>query len=173
VTSDEQWKSPIFNLSSRSARSLWAKTRSLRAGQLRGVHNAGVNQLINDDDVILAEQRGDGAQRRGVAGGKSQRGFGRFESGERFLQFVKRRQRAAIRRDAPAPAPNFSTAPTAGRFQRRMIGEAEIVGGGKIEKPICRRLLRCAPCAESTRRSSRNRFCSRQPAKRRLSFVGQ
>ena len=106
----------------------------LRAGQLRGVHNAGVNQLINDDDVILAEQRGDGAERRGVAGGKSQRGFGRFESGERFLQFVKRRQRAANQTRRARARAKFLHGADSRRFQRRMIGEAEIVVGGKIEK---------------------------------------
>ncbi len=31
----------------------------------------------------------------GVAGGKSERGFGAFESGERFFQFMMRRERTA------------------------------------------------------------------------------
>ena len=66
-----------------------------RAGKSGGVHDAGVNQLVEDDDVVLAEQRGDGAEGGGVAGGKSQRGFGVLEGGECFFQFVKRRERAA------------------------------------------------------------------------------
>ena len=65
------------------------------AGKPRGIHDAGVNQFINDDDVILAEQGADGADGRGIAGGKYQRGFGAFECGQRFFQFMKRRQRAA------------------------------------------------------------------------------
>ena len=51
------------------------KDAEFRAAQTRGIHDAGVNQFINNDDVVLAEQRGDGAERGGVAGGKCQRGL--------------------------------------------------------------------------------------------------
>src|ERR1035437_3731310 len=59
------------------------------AGKFGGVHDAGMNQFINDDNVVLADERSDGAERGGVAGGKSQCGLGFFEGSEDFFQFVK------------------------------------------------------------------------------------
>ena len=66
------------------------KDTKFRAGKFGGVHNASVNQLVENDDVTLADQCGDGAERCGIAGGKSQRGFRFFEGSERFFQFVER-----------------------------------------------------------------------------------
>ena len=65
------------------------------AREFGGVHDAGMNEFIEDEDVVLAHQRGNGAERRGVTGRKGQRGFGAFEGGERFLQFVEWCERTA------------------------------------------------------------------------------
>ena len=123
-----------FNLSSRSFRSLWAKTRSFAPHKPRGVHDAGVNQFVNDDDVVLADQGANGAEGGGVAGGKGQRGFGAFEAGERFLQFMKRRERAANQPRRAGARAKFFNGLDRGLFQSRMVGEAEIIVGRKIEK---------------------------------------
>jgi len=40
------------------------KHAQFRTRETRTVHNAGMNQLIDDDDIILAEQRADGPNRR-------------------------------------------------------------------------------------------------------------
>ena len=62
------------------------------AGKAGGVHDAGVNQLVENDDVVLANERGDGAERGGVAGGECERSLCSFEVGERFFKFMKRRE---------------------------------------------------------------------------------
>ena len=43
-------------MSSRSLRSLWAKTRSLAPGKPGGVNDAGVDELVEDEDVVLADR---------------------------------------------------------------------------------------------------------------------
>ncbi len=68
------------------------KNPELRAGQLRGVHDAGVDKLVEDDDIAFAQQRANGSEGGRVAGGKSQCGFGALEIGQRFLQFMKWRE---------------------------------------------------------------------------------
>ena len=136
-----------------------------RAAEPRGVHDAGVDQFVEHDDVILAEQRADGADGRGVAGGETQRGFGVFEGGERFLQFVKRRERAANQARGAGAGAEFFDGLDGGFFQNRIIGEAEIIVGRKIEQGLAAD-FDARPCGESTRRSSRNRFCSRRVASR-------
>jgi hypothetical protein len=52
------------------------KNADFGADKPRGVHDAGMNEFVENDDVVLAEQRANGADRRRVTGGKSQRGFG-------------------------------------------------------------------------------------------------
>jgi len=62
------------------------------ATQAGGVHDAGVNQLINDDRVILAKQGADGADGGRVAAGKAQRRLSSLEGGKNLLQIMVRRQ---------------------------------------------------------------------------------
>ena len=66
-----------------------------RPAEPRGVHEAGVNKLVEDDDVVVAEQGADRAGGGGIAGGKTERRFDSLESSERLLQFVMRRERTA------------------------------------------------------------------------------
>ncbi len=68
------------------------KHPQLGARQPGGVHDAGMDQFVEDEDVVLAGQRGNGAQRGGVARGERQRGFGRLERSERRLQLMKNAQ---------------------------------------------------------------------------------
>ena len=80
------------------------------AAKPRSIHNAGVNEFVENNDVVFAEQCADGSKRRGIAGRESERGFGVFEGGKRFLKFVMRRQRTANQPRRTRPAPNFLTA---------------------------------------------------------------
>ena len=65
-----------------------AEDAQLGAAEPGGIHDAGMHQFIQDDDVILVQQCADRADGRGVAGGKAERGLGAFEGGERFFQFA-------------------------------------------------------------------------------------
>src|ERR1019366_330155 len=73
-------------------------------------------------------------ERGGVAGGKSERGLGFFEGGERFFQFVKRRERAADESRCAGAGAEFFNGANRSFLQRWMIGEAEVIVGGEIEK---------------------------------------
>jgi hypothetical protein len=77
----------------------YAKSCAAQAG---GVHNAGVDELIQDDEVVLAEQGADGADGRRVAGGEAEGRFGALERRERLIQFVVGRG-GRIRRRPAAP----------------------------------------------------------------------
>ena len=67
----------------------------LGPAKTRGIHNAGVHELICYDHVLLAEQRADRAEGGGVASGKTQGRGCALESGDSFLQFMMGRERTA------------------------------------------------------------------------------
>src|SRR5712691_11666315 len=104
-----------------------SKDTNLCAAKTRAIHQAGVNQLVENDDVLFAEQCADRANRRGVAGGKTNRSFGAFEGGKELFKLVVWTKGATDQtRSAGAGAIPF------GRFdgsslQGRVVGEAEIV----------------------------------------------
>ena len=67
----------------------------------RGIDDAGVDQLIDRDDIIAVEERADDAGGGGITGGKGQRGLGAFEGGQSFLQDMMRSQRTAQQAGRP------------------------------------------------------------------------
>jgi hypothetical protein len=69
------------------------KDAEFRAAQAGGVDDRSVNEFVEHDRVAAFHQRGDGSEGGGVTAGKTQRGFGAFEIGEDFLEFVMRRER--------------------------------------------------------------------------------
>ena len=58
------------------------KDAELGAGKPGGVHDAGVDQLVENDDVAFVNNCGDGAEGGGVTGGKGQRGLGLLKRGQ-------------------------------------------------------------------------------------------
>ena len=105
-----------------------------RAGEARGVNDARVDQFIEHDDVVLADKCADDAEGGGVAGRKGKRGLGMLKRGERFFQFVVTRKRTA---DQPGRARAGAEAPHSldgGFVQARMVGESEVIVGGKVEQ---------------------------------------
>jgi hypothetical protein len=66
-----------------------------RAAELRAVDQRGVGELVENDDVVLAEQRAERADRRRVAGGKAQRRFRALELREFLLELDVWSERAA------------------------------------------------------------------------------
>ena len=95
-----------------------------------------MNKFVENDDVILGHQRGDGAERRRVAGRKGQRGFGAFEGGEGFLEFMKRRERTADEPGRARARAKLFDGFDRGFLQSGMIGETEIIVRGEIEKGL-------------------------------------
>ena len=66
-----------------------------RAGQSGGVDEAGVRELVEDDEIRLADDGGDHAERGGEAGGEGERRFRLLGCGKRVFQQLVRRQRPA------------------------------------------------------------------------------
>ena len=66
-----------------------------RAAQSRGIDERGVTKLVEDNGIILAHQRRNGAERDGVAAGETQRGLRAFEARDFILQLFMWCERAA------------------------------------------------------------------------------
>ena len=103
------------------------KDAQLCAAQARGVHDAGVNELVEDDDVIFAQQGADGSDGGGIAGGETQRGFGAFEIGEGFFKFVVRGERTANQPGRAGTSAEFFNSLDRRLFQNRIVGETKII----------------------------------------------
>ena len=104
------------------------------AAQFCGIDNRGVNQFVDDDDVVFVGERANRSERGGVTGGKNQRGFGLFELSERLLEFVVRRERAANQPLRAGACAEFFNRLHRGFFEQRVIGQAEIIVGRKIQE---------------------------------------
>ena len=110
------------------------KNAELCVREPRPVHDARMHQLVQDDDVVLARERRDGADGGGVTAAEGQGGRGALVIGQCLFQHMERRQRAADEpRRARARAMGFHGL-DGGFLQRRMIGEAEVIIGGKIQQ---------------------------------------
>ncbi len=72
-----------------------AKHAELRAAEPRGVHDASMHQLIEDDEVLFAQESANGADGGRVAGGEAQGGLHALEGRQRFVQRAVGRERAA------------------------------------------------------------------------------
>ena len=59
-------------------------------GQAGAVHERSVDQFVQDDNVVFAEEGADGAQGGGVTGGKTDGSLRAFEAGNGLLQFLVR-----------------------------------------------------------------------------------
>ena len=140
----------------------------LGAGEAGGIHDAGMDQLVQDDDVVLAQQGADGAEGSGVAGGEAEGGLGALEGGERFVQFVMGRQRTADEaRSARAGTVAFHGFD--GRlFQGRVVGQAKVIVRGEIEQGPAPD-LDAGDWANPRGAVRANRPCSRRAARRWVS----
>ncbi len=97
------------------------------AAEPGGVHNAGVNKLVEDDDVIFAQQGADGSGGGGIAGGETQRGFGAFEIGEGFFKFVVRCERTANQPGRAGTSAESFNGLDCRFLQNRIVGETKII----------------------------------------------
>ena len=105
----------------------------LRAAETSAIDDAGVDELIDDDDVVLVEQGRDGAEGGGVAAGETQRSFGGFECGERFFEFAMRRERAADESGRAGARTEIARGVRGGFRKRGFVGEAEVIVRREVE----------------------------------------
>src|ERR1051326_7827783 len=96
-----------------------------RATKTRGIDDAGVDEFVSNDDVLLVEQGANGAEGSGVAGGKTERGFDALEGGQGFLQFVMRRERTANEPRCAGAGAEVVHSLLGGLFEGGMVGQAD------------------------------------------------
>ena len=145
----------------------------LRHSSFCSIYDAGVDEFVQDDDVFFAKQRADSALRRGEAGGKSESGFGLFELGEGSFQFMERSEGAADQTGCAGACAEFFDGVNGGFFESVVIGQAEVIVGREVEERFAVHFYAWGDCDESTRRSSRNRFCSRRLVRRWLNSASK
>src|SRR5258705_7391962 len=96
----------------------------LGAAETRGIHDAGMDQFINDDDILLAQECTDRSHSGGISAGETYRGCCAFECGESFIQLLMRGERPA---DQPRSAGSNAIALDGfegGGFQRGVVRQA-------------------------------------------------
>ena len=103
------------------------KQAELGAGKPRGVNDRGVDELVKDDDVVLADERGDGAEGGGIAGGKGEGGFSGLELGEGRLQLVMWRQRPADEPGGAGAGAKLAHGTARGFLDRGMGRKAQVI----------------------------------------------
>ena len=109
------------------------KNLDRRAAQTRPVDDAGVIELVGNDDVLLGEDRGDGARVCGEATLKYDRSFRFLEFGQPSLELHMNRHRAGDGADRSG-----SDAPPLERvecllLEPRVCRQAQIVVGRQID----------------------------------------
>ena len=105
------------------------------AGKPRGIDNRCMDQLIEDEDVFLADQRGDRTERGGVAGRKGKRGFGGIELSQGRLELVVGRHGTADEPRGAGAGAKVAHGPPHGFLEGGMSGEAQVVVRREVQKP--------------------------------------
>src|SRR5262245_51063590 len=93
-----------------------------------------MDELVEDDDVALADKGGDRAESSGITGGKGEGGFSGFEFSEGRLQFVMGRQRAADKARSAGASTKVSHRAARGFRERGMRGKPQVIIGRKIQE---------------------------------------
>ena len=99
------------------------------SAELRGIDQASVTQLVQNDEITPPAERWDGAHGRGVAGRKSQGGFGFLKSSQGALQSRVGWQGPTHQPRGPSPGPIEVEALFIGVPDRAGVGEAEVIVG--------------------------------------------
>ena len=100
-----------------------------------GVHERSVAELVQDQDIVLVDDRPDGSGRRRVAAGERQRGLRALELSELFFQPAVRRPRAADQPRRPRADAVLVDGGLGGLAQERIIGQPEVIVGGEVDQP--------------------------------------
>ena len=103
------------------------------AAQTGGIDETGVAELVEDDCVARADQRGDGAEWHGEAAAEGERCLGAFEICESFLQCGVGAMGAAHQTRSAGAAAVAGDAFGEGPLHLGGAGQAEVVVGGKID----------------------------------------
>ena len=103
------------------------------AGEACAVDDAGVVELVGEDEVFFAEDGGDGAGVGGEAGLEDDAGFDAFEGGDLFFELHVDAHGAGDGADGSGAYAVFFRGGDGGFAELGVIAEAEVVVGGEVD----------------------------------------
>src|ERR1051325_8817878 len=99
----------------------------LRPTQASRIHDTGMHQAVDNDDIVFANQRADRAERCRVAAGKTQCCLSAFERGQLSFEFVVRSERTTNQSRCPGTHTEMPNTLGGSLFERRVSGESKII----------------------------------------------
>src|SRR3954469_25976653 len=99
----------------------------LGAGETSAVDYAGVIELVGEDEVLFAEDAGDGSGVCGEAGLEDDAGFGAFEGGDLFFEFHVDAHGSGYRSDSSGTDAVFLRCGDGGFAKSGIVAESEVV----------------------------------------------
>ena len=102
-------------------------------GEAGSVDDAGVIEFVGEDEVVLAEDAGDGAGVGGEAGLEDDAGLDSFEGGDLFFELHMDAHGAGDGADGSGAYAVFFCGGDGGFFEFRVIAEAKIVVGSEVD----------------------------------------
>ncbi len=103
------------------------------AGEARAVDDAGVVELVGEDEVFFAEDGGDGAGVGGEAGLEDDAGFDAFEAGDFFFELHVDAHGAGDGADGAGANAVLLRGGDGGFAEFGVVAEAEVVVGGEVD----------------------------------------
>jgi hypothetical protein len=113
-----------------------AEDFDLGFGETSAVDDAGVVELVREDEVVFTEDAGDGAGVGGEAGLKDDTGLDAFECGDLLFEFHVDVHRAGDGADGAGAYAEFFGGGDGGLFEFGVIAEAEVVVGGEVDDAL-------------------------------------
>jgi hypothetical protein len=105
-------------------------------GETGAVDDAGVVEFVGEDEVVFAEDAGDGAGVGGEAGLKHDAGFDSFEGGDLFFELHVDVHGAGDGADGSRAYAIFFCSGNGGFFEFGVVAEAEVVVGGEVDDAL-------------------------------------
>ncbi len=105
----------------------------------RGIDEAGVGELVQNEDIAFAGEGADRPVGRGVPAGEREGGLDVFEAGEALLELQMGAERSADEAGGARADAELIDRPLRGLAQGRVRREAEVVVGGEVDHRSARR----------------------------------
>lgn len=111
-----------------------AKDAEVRTGEAGGIHDASMDAFINDDDIVPAEEGGNGAKSGGIAAGEGERRGSSFVVGQSLLEPMVWGEGAADQPRGAGADAIVSDRADGCAADARVVGQTEIVVRGEIDQ---------------------------------------
>ena len=106
------------------------------AGETGSVDDAGVIELVGEDEVFFAEDAGDGSGVGGEAGLEDDAGLDSFEGGDLFFELHVDVHGAGDGADGSGACAVLACGGDGGFFEAGIVAEAQVVVGGEVDDAL-------------------------------------